>query len=100
MTSRSSKSAGLGFLSALTVARRNSTRGDAWLSLSRDESEPASMDVDKADLTRLKCAFDGGLKLESRTNSALTGDDEGGFDGGMLRRTRNVEDDAAKSRRA
>ena len=49
------------------------------------------------DLTRLECAFDGGLKLESSTKSVLTGCDEGGHVDGVLRRTRNEEDDDAKS---
>ncbi len=64
MTSRSSKSAGLGFLSAFTVANKNSTRGEL---VCGDDDDDDDDDDFKAVLARLKCALDGGLKLESRT---------------------------------
>lgn len=97
MTRRSSKSAGLGFLSALTVARRNRTLCGAWLEFGPGDSEVGRNVDDNADLTRLECAFDGGLKLESSTKRVLTGEDEGGWDPGTLRRIRNDDDDEAKS---
>ena len=96
--SRSSKSAGLGFLSAFTVARRNNTLGLDWDPES--ESDPVLFCPDfKAVLTRLKCALDGGLKLESSTYSVRIGDEEGGDVVGMVRRTRNEDELLAKSLR-
>ena len=65
MTIRSSKSAGLGFLSALTVASKNRTRG--FVSRFSEGSEGGGWLEARAVLTRLTWAFEGGLKLESRT---------------------------------
>jgi hypothetical protein len=74
------------------VANRNSTRGVVPGDVGGDAAP-------KAALTRLECALDGGLKLESRTWRVWTADDdEGGHVEGTDRKTRNVVvDEAANS---
>ena len=60
-TRRSGKAAGLGALSALTVARRRRRR--VW-----PEVRAWELDWERsADLAMLRCAREGGLKEESRT---------------------------------
>ncbi len=72
MTRRSGKAAGSGDLSALTVARRKSTRDFVWDAGGRERSfceldAEMTFDALRAFLTSARCALEGGLKDESRT---------------------------------